>query len=261
MSIDEEGYLSQDIEKIRKNLEEKFKSYFDICFELNKFCQKLKFELGINNKDGKKVLASCFFIKIINGFQSIVILTRYGFVVEAEIILRTIVEAFILSENICKKENFLEEYIRSHQKTRLRIIKDACKSNSQVYVDLKNHMTSDIKQELEDEICDEKIKEPNIYNLAKNVGYEELYNVVYRLSSGAVHSNPYEMEKYCICDDKHNITDIIWGPKDKDISKVICTTIGIVLMCLRSLCQLFNLDKKDEIDKFHEKLKLIQNIL
>ncbi len=52
MSLDEQGFLSPEIERYRERIRAKNQLSFQLVEDLNKFCQQTKYRLGIHNRDG-----------------------------------------------------------------------------------------------------------------------------------------------------------------------------------------------------------------
>src|SRR5690606_4541463 len=96
MLFDEEGFLSDQMNEISANIEDDYKEAFNTCFELNHYAQEHKLNLPVNVDNVKQLIAASLLIRIHNGFQSVVILSRSGLETEAKIIARTILESLFV---------------------------------------------------------------------------------------------------------------------------------------------------------------------
>ena len=66
MSIDDQGFLSDEIVEYREQVRQQYVQHFDFIYRVNAFCQQAKFRIEIDNQDGQKVIALCFLIKLLN---------------------------------------------------------------------------------------------------------------------------------------------------------------------------------------------------
>jgi hypothetical protein len=69
MSFDENGFLSEDIETFSSTVQEKYKDYFTLCYDVNEFAEKVKFEFNIHNDNGQEIISSCIFLKILERYR------------------------------------------------------------------------------------------------------------------------------------------------------------------------------------------------
>ena len=60
--FDDYGFLGLQAEEFSKGILKKYKEWFDLCFDINAFAQKAKYELVIHNMDGQEVISTCLFL-------------------------------------------------------------------------------------------------------------------------------------------------------------------------------------------------------
>ena len=256
MPIDKFGFLGQEITKKKSELENKFKDIFKECYRVNEFAQNVKFNFEINKQNAQEVYAVCCFIKILNGFQASIILLRYGLTIESNLILRCLLETFIILKNICETEGFVKDYIQSDAISRLRSMNVSANSKEEKFQDLKNYATKERIEELKNEIKRKNIKNLNSAELAEKVGLKDFYDKIYRLLSEiSVHATPRAMEEYLITDKNQNITSFHLSPMEEDISTVLITEAEILLLTLKLILRVFNIKKLDNVETFEKKLK------
>jgi hypothetical protein len=248
--FDEYGFLGVQAENFSKGIIESHKDWFDFCFELNAYAQKAKFELEIHNEDGKEVISSCLFIKILNGFQASLILGRFGLTLEAEVVLRSMLETLFLLKACIEDEDFMQEYIKSDDARRLKIMNVAHKYPDWIFKATRKYATEKRRRELREKVKSEGIIELKTWEMAKKAKLESLYDSVYRLLSDVVHSGPKSLGSYTEVDETGKIKVIGVLPKDKDLDFVFVTAGEIMLLTLNSIFPLFSLDKKQEMEIF-----------
>ena len=115
MDFNEKGFLGTAIVEFSKSVEEHYAAFFEACSRINELAHAVKFELEVHNKDGQEVLAATLFLRLLNGFQATVILSRLGLVTEAKIVLRSALESLFILRLLCKDEKFLAEYVGSDE--------------------------------------------------------------------------------------------------------------------------------------------------
>ena len=256
MPIDKFGFLGQEIKEKKLELEIKFKDIFEECYRVNEFAQNVKVNFKINKKNAQEVYAVCCFIKILNGFQASIILLRYGLTIESNLILRCLLETFIVLKNIGEKKGFVKDYIESDKRNRLKFMNVFNNNDNESFQDIKKYATKKRRGELKNEIEREKIEKLNWEELAKKVGLKDYYDTVYRFTSAiSVHPTPRAIEQYLITDEKQNIISFYLGPREKEIPIVLITEAKILLYTLELMLKLFNIEKLDNIKNFENKLK------
>ena len=68
MSLDEHGFLGTQIDSVSVDIYNNNQNVFDICFSLNHFAQKMKYNFRANLDDSQQTFASCLLTRILNGF-------------------------------------------------------------------------------------------------------------------------------------------------------------------------------------------------
>ena len=63
MPIDENGFLGKDASTLATQIRERNKSLFEFCLEVNRFAQKLKYDLVVHNLDPQEFLSTAFFLE------------------------------------------------------------------------------------------------------------------------------------------------------------------------------------------------------
>jgi len=254
--FNEEGYLSEDVLAIKRELISRNKGIFAFVKEINIYCHKIRSKLVADNSEGKEVVAACLCIKIMNGQQAAIILCEMGLTYEAEIVMRAVFEAMVILLNIVNKEGFLVEYAKSDDIDRKKLMKGVQRNNAPFFEEVKKIGIEKALKEVDERIRDEGVKERNLKELAENVGMLGLYDSVYRIASGAVHSSPRQVSEYCISDKEGRVIGFKSGPIDEGaVLKVLHTAIGLVLIALRSIDKQFKLGIIAEIEVYEKRLE------
>jgi len=234
------------------------KNYFDLCFSLNSFAHKTKFEYKCDCENGQEVIATLLVIKILNGYQAIYLLSGKGLTTEANILLRTILEALFILKLCCDDKNFIPEYVKTDAKNRLKMMNIARQDLDPVFDSLRNYATEEIRKTLADKISKENINDLIVEQIAIRAGMHKQYNGAWRLLSSDVHTTPRALEKYAVADNQGNINRFIWGPRTKDINFILLTSAEIIFGAMDLTTKLFKIDKKKELEDFWTKMSALK---
>jgi hypothetical protein len=67
------------------------------------------------------VLAVTVFMRVLNGFQAVVLLARLGLRTDAQVVARGALEALFVLKLLCEDKNFVPEYVKSNKANQLKL--------------------------------------------------------------------------------------------------------------------------------------------
>lgn len=216
MSFDKFGFLGTQIEEISEQIYRNNLELFDLCYDLNHFAQKVKFEFSIDSNNGQQVVEASLFIKVLHGFQSAVLLFKYGLASDGKVIVRSIMETMFTLKAICDNEDSVREYILSDNVKREKLL-NVIKSEKDE--DIFSTVKREITLELEDSL------------------------------RGDNNTTPRALQKYIMENENGSLT-LECGPSTEDISPTLITALITLLISLDSLCNLFSVNHSDELSRF-----------
>jgi len=255
MSIDYYGYLGKDIEKYKEEYFKKYKEIFILYEEINHFLQKIKFRLQVKDNNIQDITLVLLFIKSLETFQAIYTLLRNYILNDAESLTRILFEGMINLGYCAKGENECEQYIAKEIKNKIKMINAAEQHPEEFPEELfQRQPLGDRKKELEENLIG--IGEPknvSIEYMARELDLGKLYQVLYRLVSNEVHSNPESLNKYCRVGEDGYIKEFNFGPKiEKNKVSVIFASIETMLTICKFLSDYFGVPKEEDYLKFNE---------
>ena len=150
--FDTDGYFGKQVADFRQELIEYFREFFDIAFELNRFVQKEKINFNFENNQQHAVIGSIL-CRIINSYQATILLITYNLLTEAEVVLRSLMEATFLITACCNNEIFYDKFLKTHNAHRLLLLRNIHKKN--LIPSLKEYIPYDDYEQLE-LICKEE---------------------------------------------------------------------------------------------------------
>jgi hypothetical protein len=137
MSLDEQGFLSPEIEQYRERIRGKNQLFFKLIEDLNGFCQQTKYRLGIHNRDGQQLFAGCLLIKLLNDVQAVVILFEKGLVSQGCSMLRVALESLFVLGKICESYEFVHAYVKIGERERLKLVRSIRATSTKEFEDIK----------------------------------------------------------------------------------------------------------------------------
>lgn len=256
MSFDTYGFLGNQIEKVSQDVHEKHKGLYDLVFEINTFAQKIKFEFNIHNQDNQELTIGALYIKTIQSFESVIILSQRGLDTDSKAVLRVLLETVFYLKSMCIDPDFVNDFIKGDELKRYKIL-------SRILKDTEGDFSKEIKKYAEKEDLSElksKIpkKEDNpleIYKVAKKAGMYDLYQLVYGNLSCDVHTSVRALEKYYGIDENGKVSYLECIPIFTDLVAVIITACSILLVALDCLSKFFKLNYESKIANYRESLK------
>ena len=121
MPFDENGFLGKEAEKWAAEMLQRNKKYFELCYEINSFAEKIKYKF-IQNQTGQKMVVAALFTRLLEGYQTAIILVNRGLEEDARVIIRTVLETLFLLKACCEDKEFVDQYMKSDEKKRLKLM-------------------------------------------------------------------------------------------------------------------------------------------
>lgn len=244
MSVDENGFLGDEIQKwIQKNIN-KNKEWFTLCNTLNRLCHLTLPKFKIDNNNGQEVICATLFIRALGFYQAAIIMTERGLINETKVILRSLFDAAFAISAAAKSEDVMREYVNDDIYRRIRILKKI-KGNPKM---LERILNNDVDKQIESllsELYDtkKKMKPKEITSryLAEKAGLLDFYDTAYVYFSSTVHSGVRDLEQYLSVDSKGNIKELIWGPSVTGLDRLLLITFETMLIVFKTAIGLFSL--------------------
>lgn len=249
--FDEKGILGLQAQEFCNEISIKYKDWFDLCSDINSFAQKSKYELVVHNMDGQEVISVCLFLRILNGFQACVILSKYGLVGEGEVLLRSLFEALFIMKACINDEDFMREYVKSDEVKQLKLMKAAYKHDAPIFLETRKYASMGRMKELQQKKDQKVIKELNVFEVAEKAGLGILYDSAYRMLSDSVHCGPKSLEGYIAgTDDAGRVKSLTVMPIKAELENVFINAVQVMFYALDFIFEFFQIDKKSEMEPF-----------
>lgn len=257
MSIDEHGFLSEDLVHIQKQIRERHATRFDLIHRVNTFCQQGKYKLSVHNRDGQQVLAVCVLLKLLNDVQAAVLLLERGLASPARSLLRVGIDALFILANICEHADFYGSFILGSKLDRLKLLRAIQKSSAPVFNDVRPYASPELIEKLTNEIKEAGTTKETAEKLAQQVNLGPLYDGAYRLLSQDVHTSPRALERYLDLDEARKLKGFAWGPETEDLALELNTAAELMILGFGAVDQLFGLNLRPELGRLDAELRAL----
>ncbi len=247
LSLDKQGFLSENINKYSKNIKDDFSDVLDLTCDINKFGYELYNKINLKNLDIIGVYNALFYSKIHKTYQAVILLLEKGLEDEANALGRVILENLFVMQAINNDSENFNKLIENDYFEKNNILKNIKEPNRLKY----------LKKSVIDIEVLEKAKKTSTKRWAELAGMEELYTTVYKMFSYNVHIDLNTMEKNINKKYDGNTDGINIAPKCNDIYLTLCTISDFLLRTIKIMIDYFQIDEKDKIDRYEMKIEFI----
>ena len=255
MSFDEDGFLSDDIKLYWPEAEKKYLKYFRFANSLNRMAHYHKFGYACNNQDRRRVIANCLFLKILNGFQSCIILLKHSLPFEATALSRTLCDPLYLLRIFHCEHEFWRKYLKYQNYDVLRKINAAKANPHPIFEFIKSFATEQVISELKTKLVDFDEKEFRVEELAKRAGMLAHYDTMFRDTSNEVHSPPDVVFRYVQFDENGDVQHFDWGPSDKHFDRIVISTSDVLLKAIAFMDDIHQIPHTKELGSLLDQWK------
>jgi len=260
MSLDEQGFLSPEIEMYCEKIRSKNHLYFKLVEDLNNFCQQTKYRLKIHNRDGQEIFAGCLLVKLLNDVQAAVILFGKGLVSQGCSMLRVALESLIFLGKLCESYEFVHAYVKIGEKERLKLVRSIRSTTTNHFEDIKPELTDVLVRKIEETIGETECNN-NREQWARDLNLHHLYVGAYRLYSQDVHSSPRVLEKLFMKSEENELVGFEWGPKgDEDLRADLLEASRYLIYGMSFMNKLFKLNIDEQLKNFNHQYKELDTL-
>lgn len=260
-SFDNEGFLGDEANEIRSIIHDRFATTFVICKKVNQLAHRIRKSIVLDYENSLHVVLICLFQRILDSFQSVVILMSLGLESDSNSITRSSIEAMLKLRMLTEDVEYIEKYLGSDQIRRKRIL-NAAKNKPQSIIGLilQGPELDKVLGEVIENIKEMKLSELSVEAIARQVGLGAWYDLTYRNLSEDLHSGPRSLEKYVKLDKKNGVTLFNFNPKCDRLVPILITEAAIVLTALNSIEEVFQCGYETQIDALFESIKHFKDI-
>lgn len=249
MSLEYEGYLSEEIDELGKIIFNNSRKGFDLLKKINNYSHSLKYQLDIHNTNIQEISVTILFVSLINSLSSLNFLLQKGLIDDSKIILRIMLEKTIKLKYLCLDYEHARHYVLESERERLKLM-NVVLSNPDVFSEeVKQSITEEERDLLKKEILENNIPEKkSIEELSKLTGMQLYYQNVYRILNTNVHSNFKSIERKLGFNSNNEVISINWifPPEDlkNEVDILLFTANTLACTGIESVIDLFEVNDK-----------------
>ena len=264
MSIDEQGFLSDDIVQCRDQIRQQYARYFDFIQRVNTYCQQVKFRIDGTNANDQNLMASRLMIKLLADTQAAVLLVERGLASQARTLLRSACETCIILRRVCQDQEFHRLFSASEKLTQIRwlknILNDTSPSLNEIRKGFRHRgITLDAIRRREQGLKDSGVKKVEISSSAKKAGLSGLYYSAYTLYCQDTHASPYVLDSYSSPDQTGDFEDIAWGPVMDNLEDALLLIPRLMIFGLSAINEIVALNLGADFDSLVTELRALEN--
>ena len=261
MSMDEDGFLSNEISNFLPELNAKYGRYIDFASRLNRMAQEQKNEYSCNSLDRKRTIANCLFIKILNGYQACIILLNNMLPFEARAMSRTLCDPIYLLRIFSSEieSDFWREYLKYSSVNLRKKVNAALKNQHSIFNFTREFVNEDFLNELNKKASSVDANQFSVEQLAIKAGMQAHYDTVFRYASDEVHCPPDVVFRYVKFDENDEAKGFDWGAKDKNADRIIIDISQMLIMAIGFMDEIHQKPKHKDYDIIVEEWKELAN--
>ena len=240
MSFETNGFLSSQIDEFRQRFIEDYQALFEFVKELNHFAIKIKDKFSIHNQDSRELIIGALYIKVLQSFESTIILSERGLESDSKSILRVMIEAAFYLKAACIDESFCDDYIKSDDLERFKFLNRVRRDKKGIFsCELREYASKDRIESLKNSAWGKKDNPFEIYKVAQRANMYDFYQLVYGLLSSDVHTSIRSLDRFYVVNNEGLVEYLIFAPQYDKWSIAIltaCSILNIVLSCTCLFC-------------------------
>jgi hypothetical protein len=178
-------------------------------------------------------------VRLVEIAESTFILAAHGIRQELHSLFRIFLDAYFLIANVCSDPDFVPVFFQTDAHARLKLTNVGAKYDDDLFKLVNGYATADVKDGLERKIRQERLEAFNPFVFAQRVGCEAIYDSLYRLCSGSIHSTPRCLEAYVEEDGDGKICVISHPGDAAAANRVLYDAHNFILKALRGVGDLF----------------------
>jgi hypothetical protein len=238
----DKGFLGESIQEFTSSVITRYEQFFAAANKLVELGYAVMMNLKLKNDNLPQVLVATVLIRVLNAFQSVIILSRYGLVFDAKVVLRGQLESLFILKRLSEDESFVTDYIASDLYRRLLWMNVARESKAPHFDRLRKQATDEVIADLKQEIVSRKAKKLDIEQIAERAGLKVEYDTDYRLLCEETHTLPRSLQNLTVFD-KGVPTELDPNPTNRELSYVLFTAIRAMHIALEAVTKFFGVDQ------------------
>lgn len=246
-----DGFLSPNLDTWRQEVREAATDWFTLAEDINSASVAILVTLAPSIGSDRELGAAALFARALQSFEAVILLAERGMLADAGALARNIVESTIFLGGLAMIPDFPQRLAESNNKHFASMAKAlACLleddlGDSEAATDMRT-MLDDVKAK------GYVLKDINLLQLAQEIGFGPLYQVVYRkLSGDSAHASLEAINRHFVRNASGRIEKLRFSPQREGLENILSAAITAFLGALEALYLVFQQDNIREAVDAH----------
>jgi len=245
-TFDENGFLDGRIQFWVESQRVSHRKLIERAQELNRDCHRFLDGRALSPGNGKQIATSLLFARLLELYQSIILVSERGMAATIRILLRASLEASYHFLAIQRDPTYLNDYLNQFLIQKSKLVKRIRQSTSSEIEmqSLRQGASERVLEEVEQAIRKEKARAISIEEVAKRAGCHNSYLTAYAVLSHAVHTGASDIDHHIQVNDVTKETEgFKYGPSESETVRAICLSGTTLAEALELVSQNFGEDR------------------
>ncbi len=195
--METDGFLSDEAEQARAIFRKEFSAWFEIAEKLNRRAISTLAQAPLKDIDQAQQVVCLLTIRVLEAYESIVLLMERGLLSSAKFIVRPMLEALFTLAAIDKDSSLAVVYLDGQRAADLNSLKSSCAwKNKDLMNKFKEHKLESKYIKLKGELKNKPVTQLMPVEWAKKSDYEDFYHLYYVEYCSSIHSNPRALNEH-----------------------------------------------------------------
>ena len=236
-TFDKHGFLSRhELDAWENNVRQAQPDWFSLVDDLNQEAMRICLTLQPPATNNRQLFAAAIYYRALQSFQGAVMLAARGMPADALTLVRSCAESAIALGGVAHDRKFLESLTDGHNK-HIKASANGMLKSKTICPELTDGQKSQC-QTVADQFKGDKLQGINWDTLATDVGMSDLYNTVYRSTSGdAAHATFLALNRHFRITAEGKFEKLVFHPDDRDVTQVLSMAVCSLLHAMEKLNQ------------------------
>lgn len=252
--LDDDGFLQGLVDRWVREHRTSYQAFVSDAETLNRICHRFLSGRSIALGNPHQLVVSVLFVRMLELYQSVLLLTFRGMRSASAISFRALIDAYFHFEAIRNDESYLDEFLNQFYVDRHRIASGIANSESESLTELRRCFTVERAKSAKRDMKTANAKNITTEMAAKRGGSEGIYRTAYALLSEEVHTSARSLESHLLWEDgSQSISGFRYGPDECNYGKQVGLSIVLMSNAFEEVCRVFKEECASDILKIRDR--------
>lgn len=254
MPFDYNAFLGEEINYFTNETEINNRELYDLLYDFNRFINEKKYFIKHTSAIVKDNIILALFCKLIQTYNSIVLLAQRGLISDSKTLLRSLLETSINHNAIIYDEDYFDDYLGKGAIESLKLASQVKKNPSFFTEKIINQYSDEIICKLKVEA--DKVRRINNIELSDVAKLKDVYVGLYSTLCLDVHGNIKAIDKL-LQKDGDIIKSINMTPSSEGHFEILYNSVWIMLTATKALSEYFSMNIENNLADYYVQMKMV----